>query len=416
MNCQEAQKYLSEFLDDSLDVERSRTVSDHLAACSLCSEEMASLAECQRLVSGLPAVEPPTGFATRVMAHVRDAARKPSLWDRLFSPLRIKIPLQATAVVLIAVLAAYIYQQEPLQRESGITVQPETSFGKRAETDKLAPIDTLAPTAPAKPRQVGEETKTRVQEFKDSAQLKKPQSSSKPEEQHRPTKGDQLAVPGAARSQEQIRSPATLSSAPLQEKSPVASDPASHRLGQFSLSGEAPAKEPQLSVPRTEKESSSKDAASARKSSVERSAASSSNPLTSGTVIGAALPTDHELVIRLKETVRDDKNRGDGLASGGAQSERRSLTLQEEAKNFEQAREQAVQTGRSQTVWVTTARNQYQLFKKELAELGNIEVESSTAELKSDAIAKSSDRLRIKVTILPPPSSANPVVSEPSGR
>ena len=122
MNCEEVQKYLADFLDKSLDIERTQEIEDHLAACSLCSEEVASLAECHRLVSGLPVVEPPVGFTTRVMAEVREAAHPPSLWERLFLPLRIKIPLQATAVVLIAVLAAYIYQKEPLQRESRVTL------------------------------------------------------------------------------------------------------------------------------------------------------------------------------------------------------------------------------------------------------------------------------------------------------
>jgi hypothetical protein len=129
-----------------------------------------------------------------------------------------------------------------------------------------------------------------------------------------------------------------------------------------------------------------------------------------------APPADHELAIRLKEPARDDKNMGDRLASGRIQAERQSMALQEEGKNIQQAREQAVRTGRSQTVWVTIARNQYELLKKELVELGNIEVESSTPEPKSDAIAKSSDRLRIKVTILPPSSSENRALPQPSNR
>ena len=164
MNCEEVQKYLSDFLDKSLDNERARAIEDHLAACSRCSEEMASLAECQRLVSGLPAVELPLGFTNRVMARVREAANPPSLWERLFLPLQIKIPLQATAVVLIAVLAAYIYQKEPLQRESVVAVQPESSFREQNETDRLA--SSVAPAPNSKTKEVAEETKPRVQEFK----------------------------------------------------------------------------------------------------------------------------------------------------------------------------------------------------------------------------------------------------------
>jgi hypothetical protein len=411
MNCEEVQKYLSDFLDESLDVERSQKVSEHLATCLQCSEEMASLAECQRLVSGLPVVEPPGGFTTRVMAHVRETARKPSLWEWLFSPLRIKISLQATAVVLIAILATSIYQKEPLQRESGVTFPTESSFKDQEETDKLAPSARQAPSIASKTKEATKETKPRVEEFNDSARRKKPQSPSKQEEQHQSTKGNQLAAPGAARSQEQIRFPATLTPAPLQEKSPAVNDATSPPAEQSTPPAQAPAK----GTPQSEKESASKDPAFARKSlePVERSAASSLNPLSSGTVMGVALPADHELAIRLKEPVRDDKNTLDRLASGGIQAERRSMTLQEEARNFERAREQALQTGQSQTVWVTIARNQYEIFKKELAELGNIEVESSTPELKKDAIA-TSDRLRIKLTIFPPPSSGNPTPSQPS--
>ena len=164
MNCAEVQKYLSDFLDKSLDNERARAIEDHLAACSRCSEEMASLAECQRLVSSLPAVELPLGFTNRVMARVREAANPPSLWERLFLPLQIKIPLQATAVVLIAVLAAYIYQKEPLQRESVVAVQPESSFREQNETDRLA--SSVAPAPNSKTKEVAEETKPRVQELK----------------------------------------------------------------------------------------------------------------------------------------------------------------------------------------------------------------------------------------------------------
>ena len=391
MNCAEVQKYLSDFLDKSLDNERARAIEDHLAACSRCSEEMASLAECQRLVSGLPAVELPSGFTNRVMARVREAANPPSLWERLFLPLQIKIPLQATAVVLITVLAAYIYQKEPLQRESVVAVQPESSFREQNETDRLA--SSVAPAPNSKTKEVAEETKPRVQELR-----------PKPEEQDN--------APGTARPQDQVRSPATVSPVPLQEKSSAASEAASARREQSSSSLEAQSKEALTPTPPPVSAAKSSFSPEAR----ERSAASSLDTLRSGTVVGVAVPADHELAIRLKEPVRDDKAMGERLASGGAQAVRRSLTSQEEVKSLDQARQRAIQTGQSQTVWVTIARNQYELFKKELADLGNIEVESSTPDRNNDAIAKSSDQLRIKVTILPPLPSGNPVPSQPSSR
>jgi hypothetical protein len=132
-------------------------------------------------------------------------------------------------------------------------------------------------------------------------------------------------------------------------------------------------------------------------------------------VVGVAVPADQELAVRLKEPGRDDKAAADRLAPGDSKTERSSLTSAE-AKNLHEARRQAIQTGRSQSLWVTIAPNQYEPFKKELADLGNLEAESSTPERENQAAAKSSDRLRIKITLLPPLPSGSPLPSEPSSR
>src|SRR5262245_13023423 len=189
MNCVEVQKYLSDFLEKSVDNERARVIEDHLAVCSSCSEELAGLAECQRLVSGLAKLEPPLGFTSRVMARVREAEHPPSLWERLFWPLRIKIPLQATAVVLIAVLAAYIYLNEPLQHETLVTFQIANSNRDPNKTDSFVPSSAQAPTAPSKSKEPAKKTEPPIQGFKDSAQLKSPESSPKLDEQDKGVAG-----------------------------------------------------------------------------------------------------------------------------------------------------------------------------------------------------------------------------------
>jgi PHD/YefM family antitoxin component YafN of YafNO toxin-antitoxin module len=124
--------------------------------------------------------------------------------------------------------------------------------------------------------------------------------------------------------------------------------------------------------------------------------------------MNTAATSDHELAIRLKEPLRDDK-------LGEAQADRRSSISPEESKILDQAREQVVQTRQPQGVTITISRSQYELFKKELADLGNIERESSTSERKNEAAANSSDQLRIKLTILPPLSSM-PLPSQPASR
>src|SRR5262249_36010501 len=206
------------------------------------SEELAGLVECQKLMSRLPQVEPPAGFTHQVMVRVREAAHPPSLWESLFLPLRIKIPLQATAVVLIAVLAVYIYQQAPLQQESLVALQPENSYRDANETDRFVPSSAQAPTAHSKMKEVAEQTQPRIQKFKDSLQLKGPESSPKLHEQDKGVAGVQPNAPETARPEDQVRSPATLGPAPLQEKSSVASEAASRRQEQSSSSGELQAK------------------------------------------------------------------------------------------------------------------------------------------------------------------------------
>ena len=409
MNCEGVQKQLSDFLDESVELERAKEIQDHLDICSACSEEAASLAECRRLVSSLPAVEPPVGFTARVMAQVRDGARHPSLWQRLFLPFQIKIPLQATAVILIGFLAAYIYQKEPLQREPVTTFRPENSPGKQDETDKWVPSVAQAPRTDAREAEVAEEGKLQIEEFKVPAQRKEAQLPPEPEELSKSIADSRSGAPASL-------NPPT----PLREKRSAAAEATSPQLGPSSASGGARAKRTPPPIPQPPTENISKDAAPAGKSLAspetrERSATPSLDALSSGAVVGGVLTANHEVTIRLKEPMSDEKAAGDPLASGRAQAKRRSLT-REEAKNLDQARKRVIQSGQAQTVWITIAPSQYELFKKEFADLGNIEAKSSPTESKNEAVAQSSDQLRIKVTMLPPPSSANPPSPQPSSR
>ncbi|MGE5307183.1 MAG: DUF2275 domain-containing protein [Alphaproteobacteria bacterium] len=111
MKCEEVQSHFSDYLDKTAEAPRVKGIENHLTNCPICSEEFAGLFQCRQLVASLPEVEPPLGFTMRVMAHVADAATEQSLWKRLFMPLKIKVPLQATAVALVGILSLYFYQR-----------------------------------------------------------------------------------------------------------------------------------------------------------------------------------------------------------------------------------------------------------------------------------------------------------------
>ena len=97
MNCQEAQTQLSEYLESSLDALRMKSIETHLLSCPVCRAEADGLADCIQEIARLPIVDPPMGFAQRVMAHARAIEVKSSPWQRIFAPIRFAVPMQASA-------------------------------------------------------------------------------------------------------------------------------------------------------------------------------------------------------------------------------------------------------------------------------------------------------------------------------
>lgn len=137
MNCEQIQARLSEYLEKSLEHEIHGAVESHLSSCSRCQGEAESLAEGIRSVADLPSVEPPLGFSQKVMAHVREEAERPRFWHRLFMPIGVKIPIHATALLLVGGFAVYIYQTSQ---------PPEMQLAKsqRAKTEAIVRKDLLS--------------------------------------------------------------------------------------------------------------------------------------------------------------------------------------------------------------------------------------------------------------------------------
>lgn len=112
MTCRDIEKQLPAYLDDGLSPEEKQCIDDHLDDCPACRRAMADLKRMQACLTDLDEVEPPPFLEQRIMARVREeAAQKQGFLRKLFYPLHIKIPIQALATLLIAVLAVYVYRQ-----------------------------------------------------------------------------------------------------------------------------------------------------------------------------------------------------------------------------------------------------------------------------------------------------------------
>jgi Putative zinc-finger len=146
MNCQEAQTRLSEYLESSLDALHMKSIETHLLGCPVCRAEADGLADCIQQVARLPIVDPPMGFAQRVMAHARASEVKSSPWQRIFAPFRFAVPIQASATVLIAVLAVLLYQNQSRFKNS----QPaeSTAVPSPLQQNDKGDDNTARPSAP----------------------------------------------------------------------------------------------------------------------------------------------------------------------------------------------------------------------------------------------------------------------------
>ena len=108
--CEEIENNLPLYLDNSLYGDDKKDVEEHLNSCSRCSKALVELSKTRSLVGNLADVEPPPWFKQKVMSRVREEAGKKSLVQKLFYPLRIKIPVQVLTTIFIAVLVVYIYR------------------------------------------------------------------------------------------------------------------------------------------------------------------------------------------------------------------------------------------------------------------------------------------------------------------
>jgi hypothetical protein len=158
MTCKEIEILLSALLEGELSADESKRVRDHLMRCPSCRKALEDLKASGEMVRNLKEVEPPSWLKTRVMARVREeAGQKESLLRKLFYPLHIKIPIQALATVLIAVVAWNVYKTgEPEFRQ--ITPPPAAVQEAPRTPAPSEPVKTPepAPAPPALKKEAGE--------------------------------------------------------------------------------------------------------------------------------------------------------------------------------------------------------------------------------------------------------------------
>jgi len=144
MECQDIRKNLSAYLEGMVAPEDQELIDQHLASCRACSTALYELNRTGEVLKNLKEVEPPPWMKQKIMARVREEAEpKKGFIQKLFYPLHIKVPLEAFATVLIAVVAVYVFKAVEPQMKGLQVPSPREPVIARQE----APYPAKAPAA-----------------------------------------------------------------------------------------------------------------------------------------------------------------------------------------------------------------------------------------------------------------------------
>jgi len=149
MDCGQIQKRMPSYVDGMDSPEERRLIDQHLPSCPSCRKALEEYQKDRERLRGLEEVEPPPGFAPRIMAQIEEEEKKGGILKKLFFPLHVKIPIQAVGAIVIAVLAIQVYhssepQKAAIQRYE-VTVPaapPKEEIGKEAKQE-----DAISPAA-----------------------------------------------------------------------------------------------------------------------------------------------------------------------------------------------------------------------------------------------------------------------------
>ena len=370
MNCDEIQTRLSEYVEKSLDTISAKGIEVHLLSCSRCRVEAESLAECMQQVASLPMVDPPLGFIQRVMAHVRDIDKTPTLWERLFFPLRVKIPLQATAVVLVGALAIVLSHKE------------ESSNRQVASDHGVATIASPTPSEkknePSKDSTIVVEPSARDQKTSQSPTTELAKQFSQQNQFNKAA----VATPAPAKAQPAPPAATQLADESRQEDKKEAPRRPAIPAQEVSTSGE---------VQRSRGDAFGLGAAveALRQPSlrpgpflVERSLSPLSEP-----------SADVEFVVRRK--LRERREQKDAASFD-------AVSQNAEAKRASPAPAAPKTSSLTEIRWFTVPIDHFEQFKKELAAEATIESERTPGVVENDFAQKTGRELLIKINIISP--------------
>jgi anti-sigma factor RsiW len=153
MTCHDAREQFSALVDDALTADERAGLDAHLASCADCRRELQRFRDTVSLVRAVAPVRAPAGFVDRVLEAARSVPWPRRLVRGLFLPWPVKLPMEAAAIVLVAVGVALVYRGTPELQQSA-RLEPASPVVARAP-ESMAPPG----VGPVPPRETALERK-----------------------------------------------------------------------------------------------------------------------------------------------------------------------------------------------------------------------------------------------------------------
>ncbi|HSV95297.1 MAG TPA: zf-HC2 domain-containing protein [Spirochaetota bacterium] len=125
MKCRSLQSRLSEYVDGRLSGELARGIDEHCASCAVCAKELAFLRAYRKRMSTLRTVPAPTDLPRAVNERIDAPEPRRGIGQKLFSPARVKLPLEAAGLLAAAALVFVILVPDESRKTDIVMDAPE---------------------------------------------------------------------------------------------------------------------------------------------------------------------------------------------------------------------------------------------------------------------------------------------------
>jgi len=178
MTCDETRDTLSAYLDEALGPDERSLVAAHLEGCPECRRELEALRGTVALLQRVAPPRAPVGFVDRVVAAARPRPWYRRAADAVLLPLSVKLPLEATAVVMVGLLAVYLFERSPELPRAAREVAPRQEAAAPAKEKAVEPLADRAPRSPAPSTPAPAEAPARAAGERDRADARSSQEVS----------------------------------------------------------------------------------------------------------------------------------------------------------------------------------------------------------------------------------------------